>query len=432
MRETPERLLRGLFDAALDAVSPARCVPPHLPPRPAGRTVVVGAGKAAAAMAAAVERHWTGELSGVVVVPYGHAVACRRVAVIEAAHPLPDEAGMAAARAVLDAVRSLAPDDLVLALISGGGSALLALPAPGITLADKQAVTRALLGCGASIGEINAVRKPLSAIKGGRLAAAARPARLATLVISDVPGDDPATVASGPTLPNVATIEDARKILVRYGIAPPRAVAALLARGGEALSPDRAAFAADHVAVVARARDGLAAAAALAERSGLACGMLGDAIEGEAREVGRAHATLAAASGNRGRLLLSGGETTVTLSAAGGAGGRNTEYLLSLAIALKGRHRLWALACDTDGIDGNGDAAGAILRPDSLARARDRGIDPGAMLEQHRSGEFFAALGDLIRTGPTCTNVNDFRAILVDPGGGPPTPRAGTGAAVDL
>jgi hydroxypyruvate reductase len=427
----PDRLLRALFDAALDAVSAERCVPPHLPPRPAGRTVVVGAGKAAASMAAAVERHWDAPLAGVVVVPYGHAVACRRIAVIEAAHPLPDEAGMAAARRVLEAVRSLSPDDLVLALISGGGSALLALPAPGITLADKQAVTAALLRCGAPIAEINAVRSRLSAIKGGRLAAAARPARVATLVVSDVPGDDPATVASGPTLAGAATAADAQSILARYGIDPPPAIAALLAAGGAAPKRGSASFAADTVAVVARARDALAAAAALAAQSGLTCDILGDAIEGEARDVGRAHAVLAAEPGTVPRLLLSGGETTVTLAAGtGGAGGRNTEFLLALALALDGRGDVSAIACDTDGIDGDAGAAGAILRPDSLARARALGLDPGAMLEAHRSGEFFAALGDLVRTGPTRTNVNDFRAVLVNAAGAPPG--AGTGAPGDL
>jgi len=427
-RLPPDRMLRTLFDAALRAVSADRCLAPHLPEPPRGRTVIVGAGKAAAEMARAVERRWPGPVAGIVVTPYRHAVPCERIEVVEAAHPVPDEAGMAAARRALDAVKDLTADDLVLALISGGGSALLALPVAGVTLADKQAVTRALLRSGAAIGEINTVRKHLSAIKGGRLAMAAHPARIVTLAVSDVPGDDPATVASGPTLADATTLARARDILSAFGIAPPPAVAAALADpANETPKPGDPAFAADGVAVIARARDALDAAAAAARDLGLAPTILGGDIEGEARDVARAHAALAIGTArtvsDRPRILLSGGETTVTIRGDGGAGGRNTEYLLALALAVEGRADIAAIACDTDGIDGNAQAAGAVLRPDSMARARAAGLDPAAMLAQHRSATLFAALGDLVETGPTRTNVNDFRAILIS---------SGTGAGPDL
>jgi len=420
MTDDPARLLRSLFDAALDAVAAARCVPRHLPPPPGGRTVVIGAGKAAASMAQAVERHWPDGLTGVVVVPYGHGADCARIHVIEAGHPLPDEAGAMAADRVLAAVRGLGPDDLVLALISGGGSALLVRPAPGISLADKRAVTAALLRSGAPIAAINAVRKHLSAIKGGRLAQAARPARLCTLVVSDVPGDDPATVASGPTLPDPTTTAEARAILARYRIEPPPSVAAWLASAAaETPKPGDPMFHVDKAAIVARAADALDAAAAAARARGITVTILGDAIEGEARAVGEAHARLALDAARRAggpQLILSGGETTVTITGAAGSGGRNSEYLLAFGLALGEAPGIAALAADSDGIDGASQAAGALWRPDSLARARALGLDPAAMLASHRSGEFFARLGDALVTGPTRTNVNDFRAVLIGAG----------------
>jgi hydroxypyruvate reductase len=413
----PAPILRALFDAALDAVAATRCVPPHLPAPPKGRTVVIGAGKASAAMAQAVERHWAGALSGVVVVPYGHGAPCARIEVIEASHPLPDAAGAAAAGRVLAAVRGLGTDDLVLALISGGGSALLAAPAPGIGLADKQAVTAALLRSGAPIGAINTVRKHLSAIKGGRLARAARPARVCTLVISDVPGDDPAMVASGPTLPDPTTAAEARAILARYRIEPSPAVAALLASpAAETPKPGDPMFHVDEAAIVARAGDALAGAEAAARARGIAVTILGDAIEGEARAIGAAHARLALDAARQAggpQLILSGGETTVTIAGPAGEGGRNSEYLLGFGLALGDAPDIAALAADSDGIDGASRAAGAIWRPDSLARAAALGLDPASMLAAHRSGEFFAALNDALVTGPTRTNVNDIRAVLI-------------------
>ncbi len=382
--------LRRLFDAALAAADPARCVPPRLPD-PAtvkGRIVVVGAGKAAAAMAAAVETAWAAQLdrvSGLVVTRYGHGAVTRKIAVVEAAHPVPDEAGQDAARRILAAVRGLMADDLVLALMSGGGSALLALPAPGITLAEKQAKTRALLKSGASIHEINAARKAMSAIKGGKLAAAAMPARVLTLAISDVPGDDPATIASGPTVP----------------------------------APDEPAYPFCETRVIATARDALEAAASVAQAHGVTPLILGDRIEGEAREVAKALAGIALSCQSHGLpvrppcVLLSGGETTVTVRGSG-RGGRNAEFLLALSLALKAAPGIHAIACDTDGIDGSEDNAGAIIGSDTLSRAVAQGVDARAKLAENDAYGFFAALDDLIVTGPTRTNVNDFRAILVE------------------
>ncbi len=432
----PKSLLRALFDAAVDAVRPEHCVPQHLPPPPArraGRTIVVGAGKAAAAMARAVEDSWHGPLSGLVVTAYGHGVRCRRIEVIEAGHPLPDAAAAGAAERILDAVAQAGADDVVLCLISGGGSALLTLPAPGITLADKRETTRALLLGGAAISEINCVRKHLSAIKGGRLAAAAHPARVHTLIISDVPGDDAATVASGPTVADATSFADARAVLAKYGIEPPAAVAAHLAAAAvETPKPGDQALDGASATIIARARDALQAAARRARGFGVEPVMLGDDIEGEARDVAAGHAVLAAeiaaAIGPTAppRVLLSGGETTVTVGPAGGRGGRNTEYLLALAAALADLGddaRIWALACDSDGIDGSGDAAGAVLAPDSVARAAALGLDAVAVLDRHDSHAFFAALDDLIVTGPTRTNVNDIRAILI---------RAGAAQQVEL
>jgi glycerate-2-kinase len=419
-----EALLRAMFDAAVRAADPERVLPAFLPDPPVGRTVVVGAGKASAAMARALERHWPGPFEGVVVTRYGHAVPCERIRILEAAHPVPDANSEAAARAILEAVRGLGPDDLVIALISGGGSALMALPAPGLTLADKQAVNRALLRSGADIGEMNCVRKHLSAIKGGRLAAAAFPARIVTLAISDVPGDDPAVIASGPTVPDPTTFAEARSILVKYGIAEPAAVVAHLARAEEETPkpgdprPARAEF-----RLIATPQRSPEAAAEVAEQAGIRPYVLSDAIEGEAREVAKVLAAIARQVRRRGQpvrppcVLLSGGETTVTVR-GDGKGGRNVEFLLALAVALAGEPGVFAVAGDTDGIDGAEEVAGAILRPDSLERAARLGLDAKAMLARNDAHPFFAALGNQLVTGPTLTNVNDFRAVLVTEGAG--------------
>lgn len=420
--QAPRMLLRELFAAALAAADPARCVPPHLPQPPKGRTVVVGAGKAAAAMAKAVEDHWAGQFSGLVVTRYGHGVPCRRIEVIEAGHPIPDSESQQAAVRILAAVRGLTADDLVLCLISGGCSALLALPAPGLTLEDKRAVTAALLRSGADIAEINCVRKHLSAIKGGRLAAAAAPARLVSLIVSDVPGDDPAVIGSGPTVADPTRFADARAILRRYGIDKPvAALAHLEAAQDETPKPGDPRLARAEAVIVARPQASLEAAAAAARRGGMAPVILGDAIEGEAREVARVHAGIARQVARHGQpaaapaVLLSGGETTVTVR-GGGRGGRNAEFLLGLAVALNGAPGIHAIACDTDGIDGTEDNAGCLLGPDSLARARALGLDAKLRLADNDGYGFFAALGDLVVTGPTRTNVNDFRAILVERG----------------
>ncbi|MFQ5959148.1 MAG: glycerate kinase, partial [Alphaproteobacteria bacterium] len=403
----PRALLRELFDAALDAAAPARCLPPHLPEPPPGRTVVVGAGKASAEMARIVEAHWTGNLGGLVVTRYGHAAATRAIEVVEAAHPVPDRAGRKAARRILESVRGLGKDDLVLCLISGGGSALLALPAAGVSLDDKQAVNRALLRAGATISEINCVRKHLSAIKGGRLAAAAAPARVIALLISDVPGDDPHVIASGPTVADPTSFADARAVLAKYAIDPPASVRAhLQAAVDETPKPGDARLARAESRLVATPRAALEAAAARARAAGFEALILGDAVEGEARDVGRDHAAIARRAATAGEpagapcAILSGGETTVTVRGRG-RGGRNGEYLLSLALGLDGLAGVWALACDTDGIDGSEDNAGAVIAPDTLARAAATGIDARGHLADNDAYGFFAALGDLVVTGPT-------------------------------
>ena len=411
------RLLRSLFDAAVAAALPARVVPPHLPKppqKPGSRTIVLGAGKAAAAMAKAVEDNWEGPLSGLVVTRYGHGVPCRQIEVVEAAHPVPDARGEAAARRILALAEAAGPDDLVLCLISGGGSALLALPADGLTLADKQAVNRALLASGAAIGEMNTVRKHLSAIKGGRLAAAAWPAELVSLLISDVPGDDPGTIASGPTVADPTTFAEARAILARYAIVPPAAVAARLAAASdETPKPGDLRLSRARTVIIASPAGSLAAAADHARAAGVTAVVLGDAVEGEARAVGRAMAAEALERrGDGPTVLLSGGETTVTVHGKG-RGGRNGEFLAGLAIGLAGAPGIFALAGDTDGIDGSEDNAGAIVAPDTLARAAALGLDLAAALAGNDVYPFFAALGDLVVTGPTLTNVNDFRAILI-------------------
>jgi hydroxypyruvate reductase len=413
----PRALLLNMFEAAVAAASPGLCMQGHLPPPPRGKTVVVGGGKAAAAMAQMVEQHWPEDapLSGLVVTRYHHGVGqLKRIEVIEASHPVPDAAGQAAAARMLEMVRGLGPDDLVLCLMSGGASALLALPAPGIDLAAKQAINRALLRSGAAIGEMNCVRKHLSAIKGGRLAEAAAPAQVVTLMISDVPGDDPSVIGSGPTVPDSSTLAEARAVLSRYGIAASPAVESrLLDPAAETPKPGDAAFARTRGVVVATPLRSLEAAAEVARAAGVMPIMLGDDIEGEAVVVARGMADLAAARmAERPCVLISGGETTVTVRGRG-RGGRNAEFLLGLAVALGGRPDVHAIACDTDGIDGTEDNAGALLAPDSCARAHDLGIEPGAMLADNDGYGFFAALDDLVVTGPTRTNVNDFRAILL-------------------
>ncbi|MGF1630635.1 MAG: glycerate kinase [Kiloniellaceae bacterium] len=419
----PGALLRRLFDAALAAADPAKAVPRFLPAPPpkgsGGRTLVVGAGKAAGAMARAVEEHWDGPLEGLVVTRYGHAVPCERIEVVEAAHPVPDQAGRDAARRILEKVQGLGPDDLVLCLISGGGSALLSLPAPGITLEEKQAVNKALLRSGAAIDEMNCLRKHLSAIKGGRLAAAAAPARVVSLLISDVPGDDPAVIASGPTVPDPTSFADALAILEKYRIeAPESVIAHLKAAAEETPKPGDPRLAHCETHMIARPQDSLEAAAEAARQAGVTPVILGDSLEGEAREVAQVMAGIARQVARFGQpaappaVLLSGGETTVTLRGKG-RGGRNAEFLLALAVALEGAAGIHALACDTDGIDGSEDNAGALSAPDSLARAAAAGLDAKAMLADNDGYGFFAGLGDLVVTGPTLTNVNDFRAVLI-------------------
>jgi glycerate 2-kinase len=416
---TDRDLLMSLFQAAVDAADPMRTVPPHLPASPSGRTLVIGAGKASAQMARAVEASWQGPLQGLVVTRYGHKVPTAQIEIVEAAHPVPDEAGRDAAARMLRLVHGLGPDDLVLCLISGGGSALLALPAQGLTLADKQQVNRSLLRSGATIAEMNCVRKHLSAIKGGRLGAACAPARLVTLMISDVPGDDPSVIASGPTVPDPSTCADALAILQRYSIQEPRAVLEHLRAGrDETPKPGDPRLARAQTAMIATPQASLEAAARVAQAAGVPALILSDAIEGEARDVALVHAAIArqvAAHGQPARapcVLLSGGETTVTVRGTG-RGGRNAEFLLALTIALDGHPRVRALACDTDGVDGTEDNAGAIAGPDTLQRAAALGLQAKDLLANNDGYTFFSRLGDLVMTGPTLTNVNDFRAILV-------------------
>jgi len=418
----PVQLLQQAFASAIEAAQPGHCVPPALPDRPAGRAVVVGAGKAAAAMARAVESHWDGELEGTVVTAPGHAVTCERIEVLESSHPVPAEAGLRAALRLFDRVRGLGPDDLVLCLLSGGGSALLPLPADGLALADKQAVTRALLRSGATISEINTVRRHLSRIKGGRLGVACHPARLVTLAISDVPGDDPVDIASGPTVADPTTCADALAVLARHGIAVPAAVRGALEQGAwESIKPGDPRLARAEFRIVAAPQSSLEAAARVAAGHGIQPVILSDRVEGEARDVGRDMAMLArrvldgAAPWRPPCLLLAGGETTVTVRGRG-RGGRNVEFLLAFGLALGERRDVWALAGDTDGIDGLEPVAGAVWRPDTLSRAAARGLQPQRHLDDNDAHSFFAALGDSVVTGPTRTNVNDFRAVLVDGG----------------
>ncbi len=413
-------LLRAMFDAAIAAAQPALCVPRHLPDAPKGRLLVIGAGKASAAMARAVEQHWPGPLSGLVVTRYGHAVRCERIQIVEAAHPVPDAAGEQAAQRMLDLVQGLGADDLVLCLVSGGGSSLLPLPLPGLTLADLQALNRALLASGAAITEMNCVRRHLSAIQGGRLAAACRPAGVLNLLLSDVPGDDPIDIASGPTVPDPSTCADALAILRRHAIdVPPRALALLKTGEGETLKPGDARLPAIETRFVATPQLALEAAARVAREAGFRAHILGDAIEGEAREVARAMAGIVHQVARRAQpfeppcVLLSGGETTVTLKGQG-RGGRNVEFLLALAVALQGEPGVHALAGDTDGVDGQEEIAGAVIGPDTLERAWSLGLHPRERLDDNDGHGFFEALGDAVITGPTLTNVNDFRALVID------------------
>jgi hydroxypyruvate reductase len=423
----PRGFLRALYDAAVARALPAENTAAWLPAPPKGRTVVLGAGKAGGAMAAAVDALWPKDapLSGLVVTRYDHvppAYRARpgRIEVVEAAHPVPDEAGQRAAQRIAQLAQGLSADDLVLCLISGGGSALLSLPAPGLTLEQNQAINKALLRCGAAIDEMNCVRKHLSAIKGGRLAARCAPARVVTLLISDVPGDAPEIIASGPTVPDPSTCADALAILSRYGIPLPAPAQVGLETGSfETPKPGDARFAGHAVHMIATPQQSLEAAAALARSAGLAAHILSDEIEGESREVGKVHAALARAVARRGMpfakpcVILSGGETTVTVKAKGGRGGRATEFLLGCAIALQGEPGVHVLAADTDGIDGVEDNAGAIVTPDTLARALSQGLKAQEVLDRNDAYNFFAPLGDLVAPGPTFTNVNDFRALLV-------------------
>lgn len=414
-----DRLLKDMFSAAVAIAQPISRVPEFLPVPPRGRLIVIGAGKASAAMAKAVEDHWAGPLEGIVVTRYGYAVPCRRIEILEASHPVPDANGLKAAERILQRVSGLTADDMVLCLISGGGSALLPMPATGLTLEDKQEINQALLASGASISEMNCVRRHLSGIKGGRLAAACYPARVLNLIISDVPADGLNDIASGPTVADTSTCADALAVLRRYAIKVPAAVIAMLESGrSESLKPDDPRLSRIETHLIATPQLALEAAAKLAEEAGVDAHILSDAIEGEARDVGKVMAAISRQIKRRAQpftppcVLLSGGETTVTIRGTG-RGGRNVEFLLSLGIALNGESGVFALAGDTDGVDGQEEIAGALLRPDMLARARKLAIPPLKSLENNDAHGFFQALGDSVVTGPTLTNVNDFRAIFI-------------------
>lgn len=410
----PERLLRSLFDKAVEVADPMQSLAAHLPPKPAGRVIVVGAGKASARMAEAVEAEW-GPCEGLVITRYGYARPCAGIEIVEAAHPVPDLAGVEATRRMLELLGGAEEDDFVLALISGGGSALLCAPAADITLGEKRALTDALLASGAPIGEINGIRKQISAVKGGKLAAAAWPARMLALMISDVPGDDPGDIASGPTVGDHGDAARALAALARWGVTPPAAIEAYLSAGGAPLPPDHPHLSRVDNRIYAAPAQSLSAAAELARAAGCEVRVLGDALEGEAREIATEQAALAlAARSDRPVLLLSGGELTVTRR-GDGVGGPNAEFCLALALALDGARGIHALACDTDGVDGAAEVAGALIGPDTLARARQTGIDPVRALARNDAHGFFEAIGQQVVTGPTLTNVNDFRAILVLP-----------------
>lgn len=420
MRPDPRELLAAMFSAAVESAQPEHCLPPRLPEAPTGRTLVIGAGKASAAMARALEQHWPGALEGLVITRYGYAVPCERIEIVEAAHPVPDAAGSAAAMRMLELVSGLDENDLVICLISGGGSALMPLPASGLTLEDKQGINRALLRSGATISEMNCVRRHLSAIKGGRLAAACHPARVVNLLISDVPGDDPSDIASGPTVGDATTCNDTLEIVRRYRIELPPAAQALLKSGeGESVKPDDPRLAGMTTRLIATPQLALERAAEVARSHGVASHILGDSIEGEARDVGKVMAGIARQVARHGQpfsppcVLLSGGETTVTVRGHG-RGGRNVEFLLSLALALDGQPGIHALAADTDGVDGQEEVAGAFVAPDTLSRAWRHGLNPRRHLDDNDAHTFFESLGDSLVTGPTLTNVNDFRAIYIN------------------
>lgn len=412
---TARDILRSMFDAAVGAAMPQQCIAQNLPVRPRGRTIVVGAGKASAAMASEFEKVWGEPVSGLIVTRYGHGAPCRNIEIVEAAHPVPDDAGARCARRMLDMVKGLTADDLVVALISGGASALLSLPAEGITVEDKRAVNRALLKSGAPIAEMNCVRKHLSAIKGGRLALAAYPARVVSLIISDVPGDDLAAVGSGPTVADPTTFAEARAIIAKYGIEVPVAVKRHLEAGVDE-TPKSLTNTETHL--IASPQKSLMAAAGVARGAGITPLILGDSIEGEARDVGFVMAGIALQVRRFLQpvappcVLISGGETTVTIKGQG-VGGRNVEFLLALALKLNGAPNITALAADTDGVDGGREVAGAFIDPDTSTRARALGIDLATALSNNDGHGFFEALSDQIITGPTLTNVNDFRAILI-------------------
>jgi hydroxypyruvate reductase len=416
----PRKFLQQLFEAAIASAQPAVALPPTLPSPPVGRTFVIGAGKASAAMARVVEQHWQGPLSGIVVTRYGYAVPCKQIEILEAAHPVPDAAGAQAAEKILNFVKNATEDDLVICLISGGGSSLLPMPLPGLTLEDKQTINRALLKSGANIGEMNCVRRHLSAIKGGRLAAACYPAQVVNLLISDVPGDDPGDIASGPTVADPTTCADALDIIKRYAIdVPPKVIQLLESGEGESVKPGAPNLPAIDTRMVATPQMALQAAAEVARAAGIIPVILGDSIEGEARDVGKVMAGITHEIATRGELikppcvLLSGGETTVTVRGTG-RGGRNVEFLLSLGIALKGLPGVHAVSGDTDGVDGLEEIAGAYIAPDTLERAWSIGLKPQDSLMNNDGHSFFEAMGDSIVTGPTLTNVNDFRAILIE------------------
>jgi glycerate 2-kinase len=419
----PCTLLRQMFDAAVAAAQPTLCLGAHLPPPPKGRTIVIGAGKASAAMARAFEDLWTARsnhpLEGLVVTRYGYEVPCQHIEIIQAAHPVPDAAGQVAAQRIRERVSGLSADDLVVALISGGGSSLLVEPGAGLTLEDKQAVNAALLASGATISEMNCVRRHLSAIKGGRLAAACHPAKLVTLLISDVPGDSPTDIASGPTVGDSTTCADALAIVQRYRITLPPAARSLLESGaGETIKPDDARLQGSEVRMVTAPQMALQAAADVARAAGVTPYILGDSLEGESRDVAKVLAGITRQVLQHGQpfqtpcVLLSGGETTVTIRGKG-RGGRNVEFLLALGVALAGAPGVYALAGDTDGVDGIEEIAGAVLTPDTLARAWAQGMNPRSFLDNNDAHSFFQALDDSVITGPTLTNVNDFRAILI-------------------
>ncbi|MEM7047400.1 MAG: glycerate kinase [Pseudomonadota bacterium] len=413
------RFLRDMFDAAIKVVDPATCLPPFLPKAPKGRVIVVGAGKGAASMAAVVEQHFP-QCTGLVVCPPDHELPCQTIEILSAPHPVPDSLSERAARAMLKMVGEAKEDDIVLALISGGGSALMSLPAPGLSMADKQIVSKSLLVCGATIKEINTVRRHLSAIKGGRLAAAAYPARTQTFIISDIPGDDPTWVCSGPTMPNHTTPQDALDVLTKYTIDVPSAVLRRLEVGhADVVDPDDQRLTKNSCHVIATAQDALAAAAAYARDRGVTPVILTNALQGEASVAGQIIGSIAKQALTFGEpqsapcVILSGGETTVTVRSDSGQGGRNTEFLGGLAIELDGKQRIYALACDTDGIDGRSGGAGAIITPDTALRARKAGTTLATALEKNDCGRLFHTLGDAIKTGPTLTNVNDFRAVYI-------------------